>query len=142
MFYLQVNMPEFKANYYRLTPDEIEKANVRERIFNQNSNMHPNILYQNINLDIRQPTLSEQLTKEHLELDSIIINRLLEENTFAIDIIDSKGKLISRYLLIPRKNLTINNQYDSFKISKHIGCMMSDYDNEIKIYTINDFLDK
>jgi hypothetical protein len=142
-------MEEFIAVYYQLSEDELYTENRREGILSANPDSQSYHLFQifnRINLDERNPTFSESLTKEELNLDSKIIKENIEKKIFAIDILSSTRKLIARYLLLPDKKpcMTSSSQINYY-ISKHINIRMKcpQYINnpgeKVKFYELENF---
>lgn len=115
-------MGQFKAKFYKLTEDELQKMDFRKGFFKRNPDAHPSRYYQTINLDRRTPSFSEDLVKDTLDLNRVSIDGHLANHIFVIDITSVKNKLLSRYLLVSEKDFGIQDSlHSSYKISGHIG---------------------
>ncbi|MCK4927901.1 MAG: hypothetical protein KAS11_05495 [Candidatus Aenigmarchaeota archaeon] len=136
-------MTQFKASFYKLTKDELERIEFRKRFFEKNPDAHSSNYYQTINLDRREPSSSICLKKDTLYLNSASIDDYLANNTFAIDITSQSDELLARYLLVYEEDSGKGNfQYESYKISEHISFLMSTLSDNVRLYTIDDFNEK
>jgi len=136
-------MGQFKASFYTLTKDELERIDFRERFFERNPDAHSSNYHQSINLNRREPSSSICLEKDTLNLNPASIDDYLANNTFAIDITSLNDELLTRYLLVYEKDSGKGNfQYETYKISEHIGFLMSTLNDKVRLYTIDDFIEK
>ena len=134
-------MEQFKASFYRLTEDELERIDFRKRFFERNPNAHSSNYHQSINLDRREPSSSICLEKDTLDLNPASIDDYLANNIFAIDITSLNDELLARYLLVYEEDSGKGNfQYETYIISEHISFFMSNPSDKVKLYTIDDFI--
>jgi hypothetical protein len=114
-------MNSYKINFYELRQKEIEKAQFRENFLSRNKNAHVSNYYQTLNLDKREPSYSKIITGDisKFNLESI------DNKVFAIDITSENNELITRYLRIPKENLSIQDKYNNtYKLSTHVSIFM------------------
>ncbi|NOQ38576.1 hypothetical protein GQ472_06850 [archaeon] len=136
-------MTQFKASFYKLTKDELERIDLRKLFFEKNPDAHSSNYHQSINLDRREPSSSICLEKDTLDLNPALIDDYLTNNTFAIDITSLNDELLARYLLVYEENSGKGNfQYETYNISEHISFFMSNPNDKVRRYTIDDFIEK
>ncbi len=133
-------MEEFIAVYYQLSKSEVEKAEVRARVFERNPNTHTSTLHQPINLDRRLPTTTESLNKDSIDFNAKLIKNYKKDNVIAIDIISNERKLIARYLMVSENSRSGNDSNSSYKYSKGVSFFMSWLGDKVKVYTIEDLI--
>ncbi len=136
-------MKLFKACLYTLTESELQRIDFRKRFFERNPDAHTSNYHQSINLNKREPSSSVYLNKDSLDLNPASIDDYLANNTFAIDITSLNDELLARYLLVYKKDSGKGNfQYETYIFSEHISFFMSNPSDKVKIFTIDDFIEK
>ena len=131
------------AKFYQLTNCELEKLGVVERAFERTPTLHSSYLYQNINLDWREPTSTMHLINTSGIINPSSIKAYLGDNVFAIDIITADDVLSSRYILVPKDNFCVNDAMrSSFKLSEHMSGSMSNPKNDVLVYTLDDIFEE
>ena len=124
--------------FYQLTESEIDKARARNNSFERQSDQHPSNLFQNINLDTREPYMHASTASEVLELTSKLIATYKLHHIFAVDIVSPENNLISRCLFVPKEKVdTGDPQIIHCTISDHIQFFMNTPNEKVKIYTLD-----